>query len=1075
MFAPTIPVAQRIAALKNIFIEFGIPVPDNSILEQTIKAEFGPGKRSQITPIIAKLHAETDAALLARCIGTALVKGTTDPQLLAVGSVLQNQLPHLLTIIDIRQQTSKREHCLSQILLHFQAKIAPDPRTERLLRMLNAASNRLHLRLQVTAVGLVLEHTGVAFTRADLQRAGKILQAVTPALLALNDPTVLHEQKMHYSLHALRVLAAQLQITNLTIAANIIDHVHWLAKVTLPEIADRATIEQALQNLGVSLGGVAGLQLRAKARELGLTEKEIIQLIYANIDNSKLAPNDQELLLQTKNNQQFAAVCGYMAKLGQEIGCQEVEKIGIGGMCLAAMRQTFVELKTGNLTAASFSESLGLILAGVGTISNQPKLAYIGESIIAGVQAYSGLMAVPGGAAVAIPVAVCAVLGKFLLRAKESTAQSPEPNPHMLWAAVLQQIVVVQHMLQQHFAHLFAQLQTLYHDLIFAMEQGFVNLTCLLQTQHLQTLAAAGLISQKIDALQAHIDHEFTGLYMEYLREPVDEIDFARRYGCKDPARLQQNKHKLAMWLLYKAKHPKVNGVGGLANHAHTPELASYFLTLLQRDSDPEANLGLVHRYLHLALKSELVEDLPHAPSWLAAARLYIFLLSEYGLYENSTMELHIINDIMAIAGSFCIYLSKLAIDLQFWQTLATRAIKQVDLIEARLALHKPADKCWKDISALLQTKIELTPVLAARAEHDQLEHFTNVNVDISSFWQQYFDSAIPNEIKVAQQLKLGSIITTFCVEPRVNHFATVHLPANEQELPASARVVIFKIEISFKPAVIDSPQHLLLSSWFGYDLVTGRQRFDEYYNLKFKYALKHRDYHWISIDGRRNQVAGYGDTDTHKLIDYDRLAKIYQDWLTKALPINHVQLLPLIAQNPSFVVAYPTLVSNKQFMHIQHTHIAFVRVLVQSQAREFYFKARVNFANQLQQDQICMPACQQYDALIAAMQILLKLINLQYPRPFLCANLQALITDLRDPNKMDNDLSTRLQSVSFIPAIKFFLEVRYTEGEFYRKLQYVIAALSLLRTSLANDDAVLETDSTLVATQNSYRLMPNG
>ena len=71
----SLSVAERINALKNIFANFGIPVLDNSILDQSIRAEFGRGKRSELNQILHALQHDTEAAELAVCIGDALKKG----------------------------------------------------------------------------------------------------------------------------------------------------------------------------------------------------------------------------------------------------------------------------------------------------------------------------------------------------------------------------------------------------------------------------------------------------------------------------------------------------------------------------------------------------------------------------------------------------------------------------------------------------------------------------------------------------------------------------------------------------------------------------------------------------------------------------------------------------------------------------------------------------------------------------------------------------------------------------------------------------------------------------------------
>ena len=105
----TMSVAERVDALQNLFTSFGIPVLPNSNLDLAIRSEFGPGKRSKITPLLLELRQESDASRLATCIGAELAQGTKDQQVLAVAKVLQERLPPILEILEVRNSISKRE------------------------------------------------------------------------------------------------------------------------------------------------------------------------------------------------------------------------------------------------------------------------------------------------------------------------------------------------------------------------------------------------------------------------------------------------------------------------------------------------------------------------------------------------------------------------------------------------------------------------------------------------------------------------------------------------------------------------------------------------------------------------------------------------------------------------------------------------------------------------------------------------------------------------------------------------------------------------------------------------------
>ena len=68
-------------------------------------------------------------------------------------------------------------------------------------------------------------------------------------------------------------------------------------------------------------------------------------------------------------------------------------------------------------------------------------------------------------------------------------------------------------------------------DLILALEQGFDNLEVLVKKNNLQTLQSIQNLDYKLDSLQYNISKEFSDLYLEYVYEPLEAIDFANKYG----------------------------------------------------------------------------------------------------------------------------------------------------------------------------------------------------------------------------------------------------------------------------------------------------------------------------------------------------------------------------------------------------------------------------------------------------------------------------------------------------------------------------------------------------------------
>lgn len=530
MTANTMSIAERIKTLKNIFNDFGIKVADNSSLDLAIHAEFGRGKRSNLNKIMQEFKQDSDAGTLATCIGAELSKNTNDPQLINIGNILQQRIPSILHIVDIRQQTAKRELLLAQLLDHFEKKLPVNDQTDRLLRMLHAAKNNLHSTLEVQGMGKVIECSGIACNFNELATYGKMLQLITPALVAIDQEDVPLEQKINHCVNALRGLGYGLRVSELHLAADIVDNIHSLAKVSLPKLVDKANIEQGLHTLGISLGNTSTKTIIAKAQQAGLTTQEITQIIYASAPSTRLEQKDIELLEYMQQNQQYAAICGYIAQLARDVKQPKLEKIAIAGICLASLRQTYCELKTNNLNAANFSESLGTILTGLGVITKNSTMQYLGKSILGGVKTYAGIMAVPGGASIAVPLAVCSVLGKMLLT-PDKKQPLPVENPNAGLCKILEEVVLVQKENRQHLAKIHCLLQQQYKDLILAMELGFSNLEVLVKHNNTQTLQAIQNLDSKLDFLQYSLSREFSDLYLEYVRDPLEAIDFADKYG----------------------------------------------------------------------------------------------------------------------------------------------------------------------------------------------------------------------------------------------------------------------------------------------------------------------------------------------------------------------------------------------------------------------------------------------------------------------------------------------------------------------------------------------------------------
>ena len=284
-----------------------------------------------------------------------------------------------------------------------------------------------------------------------------------------------------------------------------------------------------------------------KAKLAGISQQEIVQMIYAAANPSQLSYADRQLLNHTQENQQYAAICGFIAKIAQDVKQDEIKKIGIAGICLASLRQTYFELKTNNLQSANFSESFGTNLVGAGAISENKTLTHLGNSVLTGVQAYAGVMAVPGGASIAVPLAVCSVLGKlFLEPAKPGT--DPTQQTTEVLAHLVQNICNLQQQMRGEFAQVYHELYAVQHNILTVLDQGFTNLDYMTRHNNLLVLNNMRKFDQKLDSLQLQINQEFADLYLENIREPLEEIAFATKYGEHDPAKNEKKKTLNVDW-----------------------------------------------------------------------------------------------------------------------------------------------------------------------------------------------------------------------------------------------------------------------------------------------------------------------------------------------------------------------------------------------------------------------------------------------------------------------------------------------------------------------------------------------
>ena len=1037
-------VADRIAAIKTIFNDFGIQVPDNSVLDQTIHAEFGRGKRSNLNNILLEINHSTEAATLAICIGTALHKYAGEPEIDQISLIMCEHLPAALQIFDLRQQTTKRIELLEQFLLHFEAKLPPD---NRLVSMLQSSRAQLRDLIQVEALAAVLENLGIIAEVQELSSCGRILKVISPALVALDNAEISSEQKINLTVRALALMGHELNNTNLIRAASIIDTLHCLAKVCLVLSPELPTIEQALQNLDLSLGTVTIMNLRNKARALGLTDTELSQVLYSTKECSGLAAPDQELLAATKENKQYAAACGLVTKLGQDIGCSALERVGVAGICLVSMRQTFCEIKANSLNAANFSESLGLIVSGVGTLTQNKTAVKLGAGIIEGVRTYAGIAAIPGGSIVAIPLAICGVLSKLLLGSKSRKSRKNCVTTEVVLQHLLGQVQQLQLEMRKQFAGLYELAHIHHQQLLNTMQQGFTRLASYTQAQTMQSTLAIKTLERNLDFMHSDLSKKFSDLYLEYVYNPIEEINFFSEYKHADGAKLRDNKLKLSMWLLFKSKNSKANGRDLIANFEGHAQMSSCVRNALTKTADYDSVLGMVNHYVNLEFARSLPEDLPHIPTWILAADQYILLLSTYSEHlDLKTSEPKILDDIIKVGEQLLTFAQQLAstdsVLAIIVKTLESQYAQAQLLVKQILATSNSS--CLLGIEQLLAVYKPLgpaTPMLAESAPlSEQLENFTPFSLDLSAAWYLYILEHVPAHVRMAVDFELGDLSLKFAIAKEFNNFATAPTTDEDNLLTDQARYVLYKIDLHFTLRE-NAQRTLILSAWFAYDLYSADKRRTEYCRPKYLTP--------VSSGSRRRIGLNHAPVHISRPVNLDRLAKVYQDWWPQALPINTPEILARLKNHAKFYSKCQRMLDRGLCVDLKFGTTLLLQIQLQIQVQNIMLSQRQQIARGLQASKTLETLLEKIDTYCAVLIVFKQILNMPVSPNNLSKKLQDLVALMAQGTAINQDLDLKLRELLDSSAIALSSSLNYKDGPFYQKINYTLSQLHLLANIL--------------------------
>jgi hypothetical protein len=321
-------------------------------------------------------------------------------------------------------------------------------------------------------------------------------------------------------------------------------------------------------------------------------------------------------------------------------------------------------------------------------------------------------------------------------------------------------------------------------------------------------------------------------------------------------------------------------------------------------------------------------------------------------------------------------------------------------------------------------------------------------NAALTELWRNNFAAHIPVEFHLAENYELGNLQVSFAIDPNVNRFAHVHTHYSTSALADGVRDVLYRIDVSFKSPT-NPHAYNLLTAWFAYDLVSSCKRFEEYYRSKFKYPLKHARYLWISLDGMRNQVEDNGETDTHKLINYTRLAELYKKWWSLAQPVNAPDVMIRVVQNSGFSAQYRSMLERGDFFNLNLQNILSLQFQLQSQIQQKVLVQRQNVASKLQASAILPIIFGKIDAYLAIVTAFGHLLNDAQQLPQVSGKFAEILTLLLKPGTIQVNFAQELANLFHLSQAVIVAE-NYQQGLFYQKISHTVTRLQLLLNSVA-------------------------
>lgn len=1016
---PKLSVEQRVQLLHDVFNNFGISVAPNSELALAIQTEFGRGKRSKLNELLPRLQQDTDAAHLASCIGAHICKNFVDqPEWYSMGIELQERIPALLRIVDIRQDLQQRIALLSAIVDHFHTKIAAHANTDgsttaaTLLRALEATRANLAAYVHSAAIGHVVHNLGIALNTAELTKFGTILHTVMPTLLSLHDLNATIEQKSQYVARSLAVLGEQLHNLHLQTASKIVHNGFLVYKVLTTEQHDVPTYEAILQELDVSCGDSTIQQLTHKAHELGLSDQELQQVLYHMTNVEQLPVATACLLTNTRNHQRYAAACSLVARIAQDLNFLPLQKTAVAGLCLVSLKQAWLEMQQNNFHAVNFSEACGSIVSNVGIITNNSNLQKFGAAINAGVKTYNAVAATTGNMTIAIPLALCTALGKILLH-KKSRQQMTKPTAENQLQKILLDFVKVQTELRQQFVSLQKTIIHQHYELLSMLDSSMQVLQQFIANSHDKVLYALENIQDKMLDYKVMISQEFAELHMQGLYQPLQTLEFLYAYDNANLAQINMCRQKLLVWIMCESKQPKINGAQLFSVEWTNSQKSKQIISLLSNNTDYLSLLVALNKYSNDLYNLALDEDLPHIPAWIKAVEKYLCVMQNFDELNLLADEHTLLNDMLLMANKIYQSVNELCNNTTVLKCIYVDL--QAQLASAKQYCMRLLELLPKNILAPISAqqsdaRLDCPQNTIATLHNVQLEKFNQFCVDVRTYAEQYLLPAIPSEFLLLCKYQQAKIHYKFAVDAQYNQFHEVIMNNGNFMLPDESRDVLFRIELYF--TLPNQNEHLLALCWLSYDLQTTANRFTQYYQKKHA-RLSHPNYAWVSMDGTAVCVERHPITTTIKPVNFAAVTTVYNTWFSQAVPINRPEIFARLSQKPHFYAAYkPLFVANRCY-HLQLDTIASLQPSVVQALHDYIWQQRSNLASTLRADQFLQELLLDVHAKILLFRAYHALHQTQTDiNADVRGGLAQLITNLQTPAQLQIDLAAELQAV---------------------------------------------------------------